>query len=105
MHDLGGLNPLTLVIPGLPEGLKIKAGDLREDEAKCLEELVAGANLISLTDTPNDSAEIDDFVAHLERCDQNMLGSTSATGTPAVSPTPEPTPTAERAACISLRGV
>ena len=82
-----------LVISALLEGSEVNAEDLSDDEASCLEEWVAGANLLAFVVTPDDPAAIDDFIAQLERCAPNLLGFTTATGTPAMTPTPEPTPT------------
>ena len=82
-----------LVISALLEGSEVNAEDLSEDEASCLEEWVAGANLLAFVVTPDDPAVIDDFIAQLERCAPNLLGFTTATGTPAMTPTPEPTAT------------
>ena len=82
-----------LVISALLEGSEVNAEDLSDDEASCLEEWVAGANLLAFVVTPDDPAAIDDFIAQLERCAPNLLGFTTATGTPAMTPTPEPTAT------------
>ena len=82
-----------LVISALLEGSEVNAEDLSDDEASCLEEWVAGANVLAIVVTPDDPAVIDDFIAQLERCAPNLLGFTTATGTPAMTPTPEPTAT------------
>ncbi len=86
---------LELVISDLLEGLEANAEDLSDDEASCLEEWVAGANLLAFVATPDDPAGIDDFIAQLESCAPNLLGFTAATGTPEMTPTPEPTPAPE----------
>ena len=75
-----------MVISALLEGSEVNAEDLSEDEASCLEEWVAGANLLAFVVTPDDPAVIDDFIAQLERCAPNLLGFTTATGTPAMTP-------------------
>ena len=82
-----------LLISDLLEVFEVNAEDLSDDEASCLEEWVAGANLLAFGYTPDDPAGSDDFIAQLERCVPNLLGFTTATGTPAMTPTPEPTPT------------
>ena len=81
------------MISALLEGSEVNAEDLSDDEASCLEEWVAGANVLAIVVTPDDPAVIDDFIAQLERCAPNLLGFTTATGTPAMTPTPEPTAT------------
>ena len=85
-----------LVISDLLEGLEVNAEDLSDDEASCLEEWVAGANLLAFVANPDDPAVIDDLIAQLERCAPNLLGFTAATGTPEMTPMPEPTLTPER---------
>ena len=80
-------------VSALLEGLEVNAEDLSDDEASCLEEWVAGANLLAFVVTPDDPPVIDDFIPQLERCAPNLLGFTTATGTPAKTPTPEPTAT------------
>ena len=95
-----------LVISALLEGSEVNAEDMSDDEASCLEEWVAGANLLAFVVTPDDPAVIDDFGAQfgaqLERCAPNLLGFTTATGTPAMTPTPEPTATVEPVPDASL---
>ena len=87
----------ALVISDLLEGSEIKVDDLSDDETKCLEEWVAGANLIAFIAEPDDTSVIDDFVDNLERCVPGQLGTATATGTPPAFPTPEPTATSEPA--------
>ena len=90
----------ALVISDLLEGSEVNPEDMSDDEASCLEEWVAGANLLAFVATPEDPAVIDDFIAQLERCAPNLLGFTAATGTPEMTPTPEPTPAPEPTATV-----
>ncbi len=83
-----------LVISGWLEGLKMNAEDLNDDEASCLEEWMAGANLLAIVVTPDDPAWIDDFIAQLERCAPNLLGFATAVATPEPTSTATPSPTA-----------
>ncbi len=68
----------ALVISDLLHGSEINTEDLTDDEVSCLEEWVAGANLIAFIATPVDPAVIDDFVAQLERCVPDQLGAAPA---------------------------
>ncbi len=89
-----------LVISALLEGLEVNEEALSDDEASCLEEWVAGANLLAIVVTPDDPAVIDDFIAQLERCAPNLLGfatptaAPEPTATPTATPEPTATPTA-----------
>ncbi len=99
-----------LVISDLLESLEVNADDLSGDEASCLEEWVAGANLIASFSESDAPALITDFEGQLERCAPNLLGLAAATPTveptattaPASTPTPEPTVTAEPAVGTQL---
>ena len=99
-----------VVISDLLESLEVNADDLSGDEASCLEEWVAGANLIASFSESDAPALIADFEGQLERCAPNLVGLAAATPTveptattaPAGTPTPEPTITAEPAAGTQL---
>ena len=62
-----------LLISDLLEGTELDTEELSEDQRSCLREWVAGADLIALATAPEDSAVIDDFVAHLWRCVPDLL--------------------------------
>ncbi len=82
-----------VVVANLLEAAELNAEDLGDDEASCLEEWVAEADLLALVFTSEDPAPFEDFIAQLERCAPSLLGIAAATPTPAVTPTPAPTPT------------
>ena len=93
----------ALVISDLLEGSEIKVEDLSNEEASCLEEWVAGANLIAFIAEPEDTSVIEDFVDHLGRCLPGPSSSAPTTGTPAASPTPEPTEAAAEGVSVHAK--
>ena len=84
-----------LVISDLLEGSEWNADDLSDDEASCLAEWVAGANLIASFSESDAPALFADFEGQLERCAPDLLGLAAATPTPEPTATPQPTVTPE----------
>ena len=80
-----------LVISDLLEIMELNPEELSDEEASCLREWVAGAELIAFITAPDDPTVIADFLS----CVPGLFDSAASTGTSAITPTPEPTLTPE----------